>query len=579
MVDTKVKDETLKDPLVATDEFYVNDVAGGNLDKKGTISGIRIAGSQVSSGEIADARLSSNVPLLDATQTFTGINTFENALTPVDAIVSTSTTNAVNFAAKITHKTSATSIAGFGSGIRFFKDDGTPLSQGFIKFSEVSAISDKFEIGLGASGTIVFDIDESGVVDWRQGGNHDFQGGDLTNINDITSITSLNGVTILNYALATGDFYTGVHDFGSTTSLEIPNGAAPTVDAVGKIAVDTTITDHTGAIKYHDGVEEIQVIGVPLDKITTTDGHLISYNATNNEFEMTAAGAADNLGNHIATIRLQLDKGIDVASAGIMTLGTDGNTFDITGTTTINEILATGWQAGSVLYLQFDGILTVTHNSGGTNDILLGNQANMTTAAGDVLTLFFNGTDWVEISRSVVGGAGGSFTLPHYIPCHIVIPEGTVAFPDIHDMVTGSLHVSGGVFPDGAATSTFNIKPLLPLPEDLHSTPDLKLVVAMFPKDTEATNVNTRFTAKSLWHATGENLDQALTAETEVTIAMPTTIENMIVTTIALSTPTIAAGDLGLVQLTRDPTDAADVYAEGVQLVWAYLTCDRTVNS
>jgi len=102
-------------------------------------------------------------------------------------------------------------------------------------------------------------------------------------------------------------------------------------------------------------------------------------------------------------IRLLQDKGSDVVSAGIMTLGTDGNTFDITGTCTINEILATNWQAGSVINLQFDGILTVTHNSGGTNDILLGNQANMTTAAGDVLSLYLNdAADWVEISRSVV---------------------------------------------------------------------------------------------------------------------------------------------------------------------------------
>jgi len=107
------------------------------------------------------------------------------------------------------------------------------------------------------------------------------------------------------------------------------------------------------------------------------------------------------------TGRHKLDKGADVASGTELTLGADGNVFDITGTTTVNTILATSWQAGSIVTLQFDGILTVTHNSGGTNDILLGDQSNMTTAAGDVLTLFFNGTDWVEKSRSVVGSSGG----------------------------------------------------------------------------------------------------------------------------------------------------------------------------
>lgn len=98
--------------------------------------------------------------------------------------------------------------------------------------------------------------------------------------------------------------------------------------------------------------------------------------------------------------RLKQDKGADVISGGIITLGADGNTFDITGITTINEILATNWQVGSVIYLQFNASLTVTHNSGGTNDILLGDQTNMSTVVGDVLSLYFNGTDWIEISRS-----------------------------------------------------------------------------------------------------------------------------------------------------------------------------------
>jgi hypothetical protein len=47
-------------------------------------------------------------------------------------------------------------------------------------------------------------------------------------------------VDVSAIALATGEIYTGVHDYGGATSLEIPNGAAPSVDAAGKIGVDTT---------------------------------------------------------------------------------------------------------------------------------------------------------------------------------------------------------------------------------------------------------------------------------------------------------------------------------------------------
>ena len=109
--------------------------------------------------------------------------------------------------------------------------------------------------------------------------------------------------------------------------------------------------------------------------------------------------------------RLKTDKGADVASGTATTLGTDGNTFDITGTTTIVTIPSTNWAVGNVIHLHFDGVLIVTHSSA-TDSILLGNQTNMTTAAGDVLSLFFNGTNWVEVSRSVVPAAGGA-TIVH----------------------------------------------------------------------------------------------------------------------------------------------------------------------
>lgn len=172
-----------------------------------------------------------------------------------------------------------------------------------------------------------------------------------------------------------------------------------------------------------------------------------------------------------------------------------------------------------------------------------------------------------------------TFTLPHYIPCQIVVPEGTVGLPDVHALVTASAKVSGAVFPDGASASTYNFKPIFPLPEDLHSTPDLKAHFELIPFDTEATNINTRFTASSFWIADGENLDQALTAEAEETVAMPTTIENTKIYTVALDAPTIAANDTGLLQLKRDPVDAVDVYANSVQCIRCWLTCDRSVGA
>lgn len=81
-------------------------------------------------------------------------------------------------------------------------------------------------------------------------------------------------------------------------------------------------------------------------------------------------------------------KGSDVASGTSISLGTDGNFFDITGTTNIETI--TIKQAGTVVWLHFDGALTLVDNTG--NLELRGN--NITVAAEDIVGLVSDGTNW-----------------------------------------------------------------------------------------------------------------------------------------------------------------------------------------
>lgn len=71
-------------------------------------------------------------------------------------------------------------------------------------------------------------------------------------------------------------------------------------------------------------------------------------------------------------------KGPDIASASTLTLG-DGHYFDVTGTTTITAISSA--PAGTVIRLQFDGALTLTHN--GTS-LVLPWGSNIPTQAGDI---------------------------------------------------------------------------------------------------------------------------------------------------------------------------------------------------
>jgi len=101
-----------------------------------------------------------------------------------------------------------------------------------------------------------------------------------------------------------------------------------------------------------------------------------------------------SLGGYLATA-----KGADIASASTITLGTDGNFFDITGTTTITAIGAL--QAGHIVILQFDGACQITHNA---TSLILQGAVNYTTAAGDVLAFISqDGTNWRELFRRTAG--------------------------------------------------------------------------------------------------------------------------------------------------------------------------------
>lgn len=84
---------------------------------------------------------------------------------------------------------------------------------------------------------------------------------------------------------------------------------------------------------------------------------------------------------------LKFAAGSNIASSGTVNLTTaTGNTVHITGTTGISAWTMT---AGQIMNVIFDGVLTLTHNA--TSNSLPG-AANITTAAGDRATLYYDGT-------------------------------------------------------------------------------------------------------------------------------------------------------------------------------------------
>lgn len=182
-------------------------------------------------------------------------------------------------------------------------------------------------------------------------------------------VNSFNGTT--NYALvvANGDI-----NFNTTTGSKI----------------GTSVTEK---FAFWDAAPVVQQANtVAIDTLIATLG-------------LRATGGAANFDT-----RVQQKQGADVASATNLTLGSDGNAFEITGTTTIDLILITGWQNGSVITLVFNESLTVRHGiatSGSNVTILLAGAANFSATANDTLTLMLcettaGGQAWREIARAAI---------------------------------------------------------------------------------------------------------------------------------------------------------------------------------
>lgn len=84
----------------------------------------------------------------------------------------------------------------------------------------------------------------------------------------------------------------GTIDAGGATSLEIPNGTGPTVNAAGEIAIDTN-ADNTnitqGLITYYDGTQVMYAVAV--DTLPSNDGYVLTYDGTAKKFGFEVGGA------------------------------------------------------------------------------------------------------------------------------------------------------------------------------------------------------------------------------------------------------------------------------------------------
>lgn len=133
--------------------------------------------------------------------------------------------------------------------------------------------------------------------------------------------------------------------------------------------------------------------------VTTPNSFNVGY--TTNAFEITANKVRIN------AARFEEYGGTTTAAANDLTLPNDGNRFTISGATQINAIATANWQDGSKIWFIFTGAPLVKNNTAGgagTATILLAGRVDFQAAAGDVLYLGFDGTNWYEIMRALASG-------------------------------------------------------------------------------------------------------------------------------------------------------------------------------
>jgi len=182
-------------------------------------------------------------------------------------------------------------------------------------------------------------------------------------------------------------------------TIECTGTFTVTLGAAASLGAGFTVTVKnisTGIITVDGNGSEL------LDASTTID-------IAQNQFVILQVNQAADGWLVLTTLTAQFTKGSDVASASTLALGSEGNYFDVTGTTPIAAITYSG--AGKLVKLHFDGALTLTHHA--TNLVLPGG-ANITTAAGDEAEFIeYASGDWRLTNYSEYAGRRGMTLLDH----------------------------------------------------------------------------------------------------------------------------------------------------------------------
>ncbi len=212
-------------------------------------------------------------------------------------------------------------------------------------------------------------VGTSGVVDEKTASY-------TVTIDDATKIIAVNAtsgnltITLLAAAAAGDGFEVTVKKTDSSTnSVTVDGNGAETIDG----AANYVLKDQYETVSVRSDASNWLILSTRREPLSNDPSPQLGGDISGN------------------SAQFQWSKGADVASAADLPVITDGNYFDVTGTTTVTTIATTGG-IGTTIKLHFDGALILTHDA--TNLILPGG-ANITTAAGDEVEFTeYASADW-----------------------------------------------------------------------------------------------------------------------------------------------------------------------------------------
>lgn len=192
-----------------------------------------------------------------------------------------------------------------------------------------------------------------------------------------------------------GNFFLGLNAAGTGLQYAQTVSTATTTAFWTAVLDDANLATSLASLGFSTVVQAILVD-------TTAAAILAELDAPDLSEANTFTGANSFSGVSTFSALVKWAKGADVVAAAALPVLTDGNYFDVTGTTTVTSINTLG--IGTIITLHFDAALVLTHHA---TDLLLPGAANITTAAGDeAMFIEFATGDWRCLSYTKASGEG-----------------------------------------------------------------------------------------------------------------------------------------------------------------------------